>query len=91
MLNYEHVILKRLANCYRGLQELYDEQAPDDVIKFRWHKVLVYKSILKAVYGESFTLLLEDDIFIAYCSYISFTVNFDDSSIVVTNNELLHI
>ena len=91
MLNYEQIILKRLANCYRRLQKLYDEQAPDDVIKYWWHKVLCYKGILKAVYGESFTLLLEDDIFIAYCSYISFTVDFDDSSIVVTNNELLHI
>lgn len=91
MLNYEHIILKRLANCYRHFQDLDDKQEDDETIKYWWHKVLCYEGILKAVYKESFTLLIEDDIFIAYCSYISFTVSFDDYSIVVYSNELLHI
>ena len=89
MLNYEHIILKRLANCYRYFQELYDEQEDDEAIQYWWDKVLCYKGILKAVYKEPFTLLIEDDIFIACCSYIKFKVSFDDYSIVVSSNELL--
>ena len=91
MLNYEHVILKRLANCYRYYQELYDEQEDDDAIQYWWNRVLCYKDILKAVYKEPFTLLIDENRFIAYCSCIRFTVNFDDYSIEVTSDELLHI
>lgn len=49
MLNYEHIILKRLANCYRHFQEFDDKQEDDESIKYWWHKVLCYKGILKAV------------------------------------------
>ena len=91
MLNYEHIILKRLANYYRYYQELYDEQEDEEDVLYWWEKVLCYKDILKAVYKEPFTLLIEDNLFIAYCSYISFTISFDDYSIVVYSDELLPI
>ena len=88
MLNYEHIILKRLANYYRYYQELYDEQEDEEDILYWWNIVLCYKDILKAVYKEPFTLLIDDKVFIAHCSYIRFIVKFEDYSIEVVNDEL---
>ena len=83
MLNYDDIVLKRLAKSYKCLQELYDnEQAADDDIEYWWNTVLCYQDILTAVYKEPFTLHIVGDIFIAYSSYISFTVNFVDHSMV---------
>ena len=61
MLNYEHIILKYLANCYRHYKELCNKKKDFADIEFWWNNVLCYKGILKAVYKEPFTLLLEDD------------------------------
>lgn len=91
MLNYEYIILKRLANCYRYSQELYEAQEVEEAFMYWWDMVLCYTGILKAVYKESFTLLIDDNRFIAYCSRIRFTVNLDNYSIEVTSDELLHI
>lgn len=43
---------------------------------------------IEEIAEEPFTLLIDDNRFIAYCSYIRFVVNFDDYTIKVVNDEL---